>query len=114
MGVKYVTIDGERLALRFTWKALAAIEQEFGENPNLFDAAILARFLELGIDQPAWTAERIISLSPPMLPMVKAVQEAIQFAYFGNEAPAGDEAEKKSRLLGAGLLRRMFGLSEQD
>ena len=38
MGVKYVTIDGERLELRFTWKALATIEQEFGDNPNLFDA----------------------------------------------------------------------------
>lgn len=114
MGVKYVTIDGERLELRFTWKALATIEQEFGDNPNLFDASVLARFLELGIKRPEWTADRITALSPPMLPMVKAVQEAIQFAYFGNEGQTGNEAEKKSRRRADGWLRRMFGLSEQD
>ena len=71
MGVKYVTID-----VSWNCGSLEGVGDYragiYGDNPNLFDASVLARFLSW-IKRPEWTADRITALSPPMLPMVKAV-----------------------------------------
>jgi len=111
-GERVVDIGGEAVTLRYTWRQLAKVEAEFGDAPNLFKVETLARVAAIGIDRPEWTPERIIELSPPMVPFIRAVDEAVKLAYFGNEAvPA--EAEKKSLPPKDGLFRRLGRLFRQ-
>jgi hypothetical protein len=111
-GHKRVKIGGKSYTLRYPWKVLAEISAAHGDNPNLFDIDTVAAVGAMGIDDPEMTAEQIKELSPPLIPFAKNVQEALQWAYFGNEPlPAADPAEKKSPRRMAGLwrhLRRLF------
>lgn len=107
-------INGERYTLRFTWKALAEIEGTHGDNPNLFKPEVVASVASAGMRErhPEMTPERIMELSPPLMPFARDVQTAIQWAYFGNEAlpsMAGGEEVKKNRLAGmwSRLIRRL-------
>ncbi len=102
--MKLVEINGEKVGIKFTWRQLAQVEEEFGDSPNLFKYDILARVAAIGIDKPEWTPERIIEASPPMVPFIRAVDAAVKQAYFGNEA-IPKETEKKSLLPAAGLCR---------
>ena len=98
-------INGGTYTLRFTWKALAEIEAKYGDNPNLFNAEVIANIASFGLREkhPEMTAEKIMELSPPLMPFVNAVQQALQWAYFGKEpVPAGDVKKKK-----IGLFRRI-------
>ncbi len=109
MGEKVVSLDGKRLTLRFTWRAIAEIEAKHGDMPNVMDAEVVASVAAIGLREkyPEYTAERIMELSPPLIPFAVAVQEALQWAYFGKEIPPeAAEGQKKSRLKG-GLWRRL-------
>jgi len=103
-GEKIVEINGERYTLRFTWRALSEIEEKFGQNPNMFDPEVVAAMAEAGFKEkhPDLTAEKILELSPPLIPFAKAVQDAFKYAYFGNE-PMPDEVKKKTK---TGLLAK--------
>lgn len=107
-GEKKVSINGKPYVLRFTWAALAEMEAKHGDNPNLLKPDILASVAESGFRQhhPEMTAERIMELSPPMVPFAKAVQEAIKWACFGGE-PVPESTQKKS-LRSAGGWRTLF------
>ncbi|MFA5436286.1 MAG: hypothetical protein WC372_09655 [Candidatus Neomarinimicrobiota bacterium] len=107
--MKVVEINGKKVSMKFTWRQLAQVEEEFGDSPNLFNYEILARVAAIGIDKPEWTPERIIEASPPMVPFIRAVDEAVKKAYFGNEA-IPKETEKKSLLAVAGLCRHIARL----
>lgn len=118
-GEKAVTINGARYVLRFTWRALAEIESQYGDNPDLFSPEVLAGVAAAGFAarHPELTAERIMELSPPLAPLAKDVQQAMQWAYIGN-TPVADKTEdvKKNPATGgrwrliAELLRRVFRL----
>lgn len=113
-GEKTVTINGTAYTLRFPWRALAEIEAMYGDNPNLFKAEILAAVASTGLrdKHPDMTPERIMDLSPPLIPFAREVQEVMRWAYFGAELPPpGDEGVKKN-LPGGGLwqcLKRLSG-----
>jgi hypothetical protein len=108
-GEKKVTINGQGYVMRFTWRALAEIEAEYGDNPNLFNADVLSKVGAAGLRDkyPDMTPERLMDLSPPLMPFCAAVKEAIQWAYFGAEpmpqTSTGDV--KKNRLVG--MLSRL-------
>jgi hypothetical protein len=111
-GEKIVTIGGESLTMRFTWKALAEISAKYGDNPNLFEPETVAYVGSAGLREhhPEMTQEKIMQLSPPLIPFAKDVQTALQWAYFGTEAIPDDEpTEKKSRKT-AGLWARFVRL----
>lgn len=108
-----IDINGEKVNIRFTWRQLAQIEEEFGDSPNLFKQEILARVASIGIDKPEWTPERIIEESPPLVPFIKAVDAAIKHAYFGGEE-VPKETEKKSLPRVAGLCRRIARLFRRE
>jgi hypothetical protein len=99
-GTKRVLIDGQTYQMRFDWEALAEIEGRHGENPNLFQVEVLASVASSGLIKrhPEMTPERIKELSPPLIPFAQEVQEAMRFAYFGDEPLPEDTGEKKSRL----------------
>jgi len=97
--MRYVTVDGKRYNIRFDWAALADITAAHGEGPNMFDPAIVASVASIGMrkSHPEMTSEQIRELSPPLVPFANAVQEALQWAYFGDEGLPKESGEKKSR-----------------
>lgn len=105
-GHRTVEIDGQELTLRYTWKAIAEVEAKYGDAPNLFDPETVANVAAAGLrdTHPEYTPERILELSPPFIPFVKAIQDALQIAYFGAIAtPEGGDTVKKNRLTGGWL-----------
>ena len=92
-GEKMIHIGGHEHVLKFTWRALSEIEQKYGDRPNLFDPDVIAVIAAIGLRDrhPEMTAERIMDVSPPLVPFAKAVQTAIQWAYFGPEGIPNDE-----------------------
>ena len=111
-GEKKITINGSEYILRFTWKALAEMEKAHGDNPNLFNPEIIASVASSGMrsKHPDMTPEKIMELSPPLMPFAKAVQEAIQWAYFGAEAIPKDTEDVKKNPQRAGLWQRIKSL----
>jgi len=112
-GEKVIAINGERLTLKFTWKAIAEVEAKHGDTPNLFEPETVADVAAAGLRDrhPEMTAERIMELSPPLVPLARDVQEALQYAYFGPEELPAVPGQKKSRMRGGlwRLLRRRSG-----
>lgn len=109
-GAVDVELAGEMYTLRFDWNALAAIEAAQGDSPNLFDPHVVASVAAIGFAarHPELTAERIMELSPPLMPFAGIVQQALQLAYFGPESPdVSDDAKKKSGPERAGFWRRI-------
>ena len=108
-GEKLITISGAPYTLRFTWRALAEIEAAFGENPNLLNAEVLAFAASAGLrdKHPEMTKERIMELSPPLVPFAATVQEAMRWAYFGASPAADPDGGVKKNLPKDGLFRRI-------
>ena len=114
-GEKQVDINGSKYVLRFDWKAIAEMEHKYGEAPNMLDTDVVAGIAEIGFRRahPDMTADKIIDQSPPLVPFAKAVQDALQWAYFGPEAVPDtpkDEGKKKAPRAAAGLWMRLKGL----
>ena len=108
-GEKVISLDGKRMVLRYTWRAIAEVEAKHGDKPELFEAGTVASIAAIALREkhPEYTAERIMELSPPLIPFARDVQEALQWAYFGKEIPpAATDEQKKSRLKG-GLWQRL-------
>ncbi len=96
-GEAVVEIQGKPYTLRFDWEAIAAVNAVHGDNPSMFDPVIVASVAAIGMKKyhPEMTAEKIRELSPPLIPFAGAVQQALQWAYFGAEKPPAETAEKK-------------------
>jgi hypothetical protein len=107
-----IEIAGQKYTLRFDWAALAEVEAEHGESPNLFSAEVVASVASAGLKRrhPEMTKERIMELSPPLVPFAHAVQTALQWAYFGSEGiPAGLADKKKETKAGLSkLIKSLF------
>lgn len=103
-------IAGKKYILRYDWKALSAVEGAHGETPNLFNAQVVASVASFGLrrNHPEMTAEKIMELSPPLIPFAKAIQTALQWAYFGNEGIPEADKKKAKRIGLCGLIRRLF------
>jgi hypothetical protein len=102
-GEKIITINGERLAI-------AEIEARYGDVPDLFKPETVADVAAAGLREkhPEYTAERIMELSPPLVPLARDVQLALRWAYFGaEEIPDGSSEVKKNRSTG-GWWRRLW------
>lgn len=103
IGTKRIDIDGKPYYLRFNWAALAEIAGKYGDSPNLFDVETVAFVGSAGLRErhPEMTPERIMELSPPLVPFANDVQQALQWAYFGNQGiPKSDDIKKKWDLIG--------------
>ena len=109
-GEKIVVIGGQDYVLKYTWKALSEIEEKYGDKPNLFSPEVLSIVACAGLRDrhPEMTAGEIMRLSPPLMPFVRDVQMALQWAYFGAEAIPPDDGEPVKKNLQAGGLWRRF------
>jgi hypothetical protein len=109
-GEKIITINGQDYVLRFTWKALAEVGTKYGDTPNLFNAEIVANVAAAGLRErhQEMTAEKIMELSPPLVPFARDVQMALQWGYFGADSvPKTDADNVKKNLQKGGLLRHI-------
>ena len=118
-GEKQVDINGSKYVLRFDWKAIAEMEHKYGEAPNMLDTDVVAGIAEIGFRRahPDMTADKIIDQSPPLVPFAKAVQEAVQWAYFGPESVPefkDDAAKKKAPREAGGLWTRLKALFRRE
>jgi len=95
-GTALVEIQGKQYTLRFDWEAIAQVNAVHGDGPNMFDPIVVASVAAIGMQKyhPEMTAERIRELSPPLIPFAAAVQQALQWAYFGAEKPPASEKKK--------------------
>ncbi len=98
-GDRTIVVEGQPYTLRYPWAALQAVQEKHGEAPNLLDLAVLASMVTIGLHHhhPEVTVEQVMQWSPPLMPTVRAVEEAIQWAYFGDQPPTG-EVKKKDDL----------------
>lgn len=95
-----ITIVGKKYTLRYDWQALAEVEATHGQEPNLFSAEVVASVASSGLKRrhPEMTPEKIMELSPPLVPFATSVQTALQWAYFGDELlPEGDSKKKAAK-----------------
>ena len=99
-GEKRIKIDGKTYFLRYTWKALAEIADKYGDSPNLFDPETVAFVDSAGMREshPEMTPDKIMALSPPLIPFANDVQKTSQYSYF-DDAPIPDDDVKKKRSL---------------
>jgi len=109
-GEKIIKINGHDYVMRFNWRALAEIEAKYGDTPNFFNPEVLAFLAAAGLRErhPEMTAEKITELSPPLVLFSVAVQEALKWAYVGNETiPAKDKDDVKKNSPKGRLSRLM-------
>lgn len=102
-GEQSLEINGKDYALVFNWKAIARAQSELGTaviakvgTIGALSPVEVAKLLAIGFEakHPELTAERLIELSPPIVPALLAVDKAIAYAYFGPEGkPDKDEAK---------------------
>lgn len=92
-----VEIGGKTLTLQFDWRAMAAVKTQFGgaslgELIRGDDPDALAKMLAIGLAKhhPDWTAERILDVSPPIVPVVEAVTIALNATHYGPSGPPTD------------------------
>lgn len=108
-GIKTIKIDNKAYRIRFTWAALAEISEKYGDNPNLFEPETVAFVGAAGMreNHPEMTQEKIMELSPPLIPFANDVQQALTWAYFGSDKIPEDDGSKKKPILTG--LKNLFG-----
>ncbi|MFA5445041.1 MAG: hypothetical protein WC262_08755 [Bacteroidales bacterium] len=113
-GEKRIKIDGKTYFLRYTWKALAEIAKKYGDNPDLFNPETVAFVGSVGMREshPEMTPDKIMALSPPLIPFANEVQKTLQYSYFG-DAPVPEGDVKKKRTL-TGWIKRIARRWLQD
>ena len=109
-----INIKGKEYTLCFDWKALAEVEAAHGDTPNLFNSEVVASVASFGLirNHPEMTSDRIIDLSPPLVPFIHDVQKALNWAYFGRDnTPEPVEKKNTIKVLVVRLLmliKRLF------
>jgi len=107
-GMKSIDIDGKSYSLRYTWAVLAEVAEKYGDSPNLFEPETVAFVGSAGLRErhPEMTLEKIMELSPPLIPFANDVQKALQWAYFGDQGVPDDGDVKKKQTL-TGWIKRI-------
>lgn len=106
-----VTIDGEKYKLILDYRAQAEIQSKYGKDAfkDIFQnitPALIADILVAGLKKhhPNITLDWILDVSPPLVPMTKAIDKAMLYAFFGadgvpetsEETPENEEFKKKT------------------
>lgn len=98
-----IQLGGKTLKLVYDFRALSKITSKHGKDAlqtilQGLDVDLIASVLHIGLvkHQPLITIEEIMEASPPVVPMIKAIDEAMTYALYGAEGqPEAVEPEKK-------------------
>jgi hypothetical protein len=85
-----ILIDGQPYKVEFSWPTFAEARTKHGEDPDLMNPAVLSEFVALALKRhhPMVTADQIMTASPPMVPVAKAVRAAITRLFWGDTPPS--------------------------
>lgn len=120
-GETALEIGGKRHLLVYDWHAIAALrselgsgfDQRIGEAAAELDLDTLAVALEAGLAKHhpgQWTREAIMDASPPIVPVARAIQQALVRAFHGNEPPPEGQPENPPNARRTTLWSRLSGL----
>jgi len=101
-GFKTTKINNRSYYLRYTWAALAEVSQKYGDEPDVFDPETLSFVGSAGLREkhPELTPEKLMEISPPLVTFANDVQQALTWAYFGDQGIPEDGVKKKPILIG--------------
>lgn len=93
-GVIPISLGGKEYRLQYTWNAITAISRKFGDETNLFDPETLSEVIAIGLHKhhPDMTAVDVADASPPIIEAITVVNQALQYAYFGDKEPPAEGA----------------------
>ena len=112
-GEMHIHLEGKRLPLRYTWDAIARMRHRWPEeNYDLTKVEDLADMVSIGLHHLGgeWTAERVIQASPPLYPVIEAVQTAMWRGFHGPGKPFPQNPPKPVM---ATILKTLSGLVPQ-
>lgn len=100
------TLHGFSYSMRYTWKAIGRLKAHFGDEYdaeiqkalNNQDLEAISRIVSAALidSHPEMTPEHIFEMSPPIIPLMTAADEALRLAFWGSDkAPKEDTAENQ-------------------
>lgn len=102
--------------LRYDWTAFGVLKTELGDNYDQAlslafmqeDLPVIAQALVIGLEHHhpgRFTVEMIVAESPPIIPVITAIRQAINLAQFGSVDPPPENPQP-----GTGWLKRILTL----
>lgn len=92
-GDVYLDLGGVNYTLRFDWRALSKVKTQYGDEAilRLLDQTpeTIAGMLVCALERnhPEITLDKILDVSPPITPVLQAIDKALSYAYFGPDGP---------------------------
>jgi hypothetical protein len=92
-GEKTIVLGGKDYTICFDWRAISRVHSECGMAVlgDLLRASpeAIGVVLEAGLAKyhPEFKKEHLFDITPPLIPIVKAIDAAIHAAYFGPDDP---------------------------
>lgn len=94
-----IVLSGKVHTLKIDWAAIARLKTEMGDGVlktmlDSPDPAVLSKITAIALDHhhTGVTADDIMKASPPMYPLIKALDQALAYTYFGTQGV--DESKK--------------------
>ena len=89
-GIPEIEIDGQTYKVEFNWPSFAEARKTLGEDPDMMNPEALSQYVAFALKRhhPMVTADQIMTASPPMIPVAKAVRAAVTRLFWGDTPPA--------------------------
>jgi len=89
-GIPEIEIDGQIYKVEFNWPSFAEARKTLGEDPDMMNPESLSQYVAFALKRhhPMVTADQIMTASPPMIPVAKAVRAAVTRLFWGDNPPA--------------------------
>jgi len=92
-GEKKFKLGDKEVRLVYDWRAIARAKETCGNDVfyNLYSRTpdVVADVLAIGLEKhhPDIGKDQILDLSPPLIPAIKAIDDALAMAYWGPDGP---------------------------
>lgn len=95
-----IDLNGAKFTLCYDWRAISEVQTKHGVEAfqSLFktpNPLVAAEILLCGLRKhhPDLKIETLLDMSPPIIPVIKAIDKAISVAFFGAENAPEDKTE---------------------
>ena len=89
-GIPEIEIDGHSYKVEFNWPSFSEARKALGEDPDMMNPEALSQYVAFALKRhhPMVTADQIMTASPPMIPVAKAVRAAVTRLFWGDNPPS--------------------------
>lgn len=111
-----IEIDGDAHVLRFTWDAIARLQEAFGER---YDQALTKAFHAQNVEVVAQVVsigtggsvspEQVREASPPLVHAIGACMDALHRAYYGADGPPTEDDSEGKRMTRSMWWQKVIG-----